>query len=314
MNRFCISCTSDKIWNQNELITFLVAHQHQTIELSPEPEAICLNNIGLYNILDCFDFSQVNIFTWNPLEHHDRYRVHLKSDNFWFRKKHKIDHELQVWNTDKIFFCFYHRPTAARLGIASYINDRYPEKSLIHFSAKVDADNLIQFELDKLMKYDTSSIEPAGRLISKLPYLLGSSDRYTDCHGYDYSDPLTFCYQNILIDLVVESHVAGNTFFPTEKTTRPMWLKKPFIVFASRNYLDYLHQMGFQTFCKYWSEDYDGYDARDRYIKILQLIDELSKKSHSELESMYQHMQHELDHNYNLLLNQNYKTQITYIP
>ena len=93
-----------------------------------------------------------------------------------------------------------------------------------------------------------------------------------------------------------------------------MWLKKPFIVFASKNYLCYLRQMGFRTFADFWSEDYDGYEGRERFIKILQLIDSISKKSKTELNAMYWDMQYTLDHNYNLLLTQNYQNNITYIP
>jgi hypothetical protein len=135
---------------------------------------------------------------------------------------------------------------------------------------------------------------------------LAPPDRYTHCNGYDFSDPLTNFYQDILIDIVVESHVAGDTFYPTEKTVRPMWLKKPFIVFASKDYLEYLRQLGFKTFYNYWSEDYDGYEGRDRYVKILELIASLAKKSSAELEEMYQDMQLILEHNYNLLLTQSY--------
>ena len=92
-----------------------------------------------------------------------------------------------------------------------------------------------------------------------------------------------------------------------------MLLKKPFIIMGSRDYLCYLRQMGFRTFSDFWSEDYDGYEGKDRYVKILQLIDTISKKSKTELNDMYWSMQYTLDHNYNLLLNQNYTTDITYV-
>ncbi len=82
---------------------------------------------------------------------------------------------------------------------------------------------------------------------------------------------------------------------------------------ASKDYIDYLLQMGFQTFYEFWSEDYDGYQGRERYMKILALIDELAKKSKKELEEMYQAMQPILDHNYNLLLTQSYNKTITKI-
>jgi hypothetical protein len=79
----------------------------------------------------------------------------------------------------------------------------------------------------------------------------------------------------------------------------------------------YLRQMGFQTWqtpeSTFWSEDYDGYEGRERYIRILALIDELAKKSKEELEEMYLAMQPILDHNYNLLVTQSYNNTITKI-
>ena len=71
--------------------------------------------------------------------------------------------------------------------------------------------------------------------------------------------------------------------------------------------------MGFKTFNDFWSEEYDGYEDRDRYVKILELIDTLAKKPIKELQQMYIDMQEIFEHNYNLLLNQNYNTNITYI-
>ena len=317
MTTFTIGCTSDKIWNYDELLNFLIANQHNSIELNIEPEAICLENLGIYKLLDKFSFTQVNITTSNPLEKHSQYNILYKGDNFWFKKIEKINPLLHTWNQTKLFYCLFGRPTASRIGLASHLYNNYENQSHLHFSSTTHKDELIQLELDKLLSYDINSIEPAGILIKKLPLLLSSPNNYTKYNGYVYADPLTNLYQDILIDIIAESHVAGTTFFPTEKTIRPMWLKKPFIIFASRDYLCYLRQMGFKTFqtptLDFWSEDYDGYEGRERYVRILALIDKLAKKSKKELEEMFQAMQPILDYNYNLLVNQNYKTQITYI-
>jgi hypothetical protein len=110
---------------------------------------------------------------------------------------------------------------------------------------------------------------------------------------------------------VSEAHVIGNTFYPTEKSARPMWLKKPFIMFASRDYLCYMRQMGFKTFNDFWSEDYDGYEGRDRLVRIIKLIDTLASKSKQELNEIYQGMQSVLDYNYDMLLNKTYTKTIT---
>lgn len=313
MPAFTVAGTSDKIWNYNDLLNFLIANQHNSIDLTIEPEAICLENLGLYNLLDKFNFEQVTINTRNPLEQHANYSIVRMDDNFWFNKIETIDPELHVWNQNKIFYCLFGRPTASRLGLAGYLFSKHAVLSHLHFSAVTTDDELMQFELDKLLAYRPASIQEAGGMINQLPLLLSSPERYTKYNGYDYTDPLTNLYQDIFVDVLSESHVTGNTFFPTEKTIRPMWLKKPFIVFASRNYLDYLHQMGFRTFNDCWSEEYDGYEGRDRFLKILELINTLANKSLIELQTMYWNMQYTLDHNYNLLLNQNYNTNITYI-
>jgi hypothetical protein len=309
---FKLGCTSDKIWHIDEFIKFLVANQNKKISITVYPEAVDLELLGVYKLLDMFKFEQVNIHTYNPFESSNKYNIIVFS-NPWLKKQEIVSEDLHNWNFKKKFFCFFHRPTASRLGIAGYLFANYTKDSLIHFSSTVDPDNLIQFELDKLLSYRIKSVEDAGNILNHLPLLLSSSDRYTYNQGYYYDDPLTNFYQDILVDVVVESHVLGKTFFPTEKTTRPIWLKKPFIIFGSRNYLDYLHQLGFRTFSDFWDETYDGYEGPDRFNQILKLIDSLSQKSVEELEEMYWSMTYTLDHNYNLLKQQSFNTNLTYI-
>lgn len=313
MNKFTISCTSDKIWNYNELLNFLIANQHNGIELNIEPEAICLETLGLYDLLDRFTFSQIKINTHNPLEYHKKYNLCYGGVKYWFTKIETIDPALHSWNQTKIFYCLFGRPTASRLGLAAHIYKKYKDNSHIHFSATTDLDELHQIELDKLLQYDINSIESAGTIIKKLPLLLSSPNLYTKYNGYVFADPLTNFYKDIFVDILSESHVLGNTFFPTEKTIRPMWLKKPFIAFASKNYLCYLRQMGFRTFGDFWDETYDGYEGKDRYLKILTLIDTIANKSKTELNEMYWNMKYTLDYNYNLLATQSYTTIITKI-
>ena len=129
----------------------------------------------------------------------------------------------------------------------------------------------------------------------------------------DFTQQLESLYPNILIDIVAETWVAGRTFYLTEKTIRPMLLKKPMIVMGSRDTLDYLHQMGFKTFNDFWDEDYDGYAEGDRYNKILHLLKKLNNMSVAQLAQMYQEMQPILEHNLGLLENQNYVRKVHYI-
>lgn len=318
-NAFIIVGTNDMIWNMHDIIDYLVKNQNKHISLKINPEAICLNTINLYKLLDSFKFSQVDIYTENQLEAHEKYNIIISHQNKWLQAKWTIESTYQQWNKNKIFLAFYRRPTANRLGIASHLYHNHNEKSLIHFSCGTGNEKVDHYELDKLLTYNVESVEKASRLIPHLP--IWYNNKVEDLTNIENSvinehvDTIhKTIYQDILIDIVAETHVLGNTFFPTEKTVRPMWLKKPFIIFGSKNYLDYLHQMGFRTFNDFWSEEYDGFKGRDRFNKILKLIDSIALKSTDELEKIYWDMQYTLDYNYNLLLTQTYKKEITYIP
>jgi hypothetical protein len=313
---FIIHCNNDKLWNFQELISYLAKNQHQHISLKINPEAICLETLGIYRLLDNFKFKQVDIYTENQLEKHANYNIVIDYENTFLSEKLDISSTLHVWDQTKTFLNFYGRPTASRLGIASHLLNCHAKNSLIHFSFGNTDDELQLYELEKLLQYDLGSIKKVGNLIVDMPIKQGTTNGYNKTR-YNFNDKLTQIYQHILIDIVAETHVLGNTFFVTEKITRPMWLKKPFIVFGSRDYLCYLRQLGFKTFqtptLDFWSEDYDGYEGRERYIRILALIDKLAKKSKEELQELYRAMQPILDHNYNLLQTQSYNTTITKI-
>jgi hypothetical protein len=309
---FIISGTNDKLWNFQELISYLANNQRKHISLKINPEAICLETLGIYRLLDNFEFTTVDIYTDNQLEKHSKYNIIVDSHNEFLDHLPDIPLELHDWTGNKIFLVFYHRPTASRLGVASYLFNHYREQSVIHFSYDTDIDGIQLYEFDKLATLRKESIGDVSVMLPHMP-LLAFENHSVDkvMKWYDYSrDSSITMYRDIFVDIVAETHVAGKTFFPTEKTIRPMWLRKPFIIFGSKNYLCYLRQMGFRTFGDFWDEDYDGYEAADRFLKIQLLIDLLASKSFNELEKMYWDMQYTLDHNYNLLMSQQYNKHI----
>ena len=191
----------------------------------------------------------------------------------------------------------------------------YEHKTLLNFRANPhNEDNRALFELQKLFEVSPESAKKLLNLANNFPKQLESSDGYTvGATTQQHTDQLCQFYPNIFIDIVAETFVNGRTFFVTEKTVRPMLLKKPFIIMGSKNFMIYLRQMGFKTFYEYWDEDYDGFEGKNRYLKILDIIDMLAKKTPNELEEMYKSMQNILDHNYNLLVNQIYSKNITHV-
>lgn len=308
---FRVGCTSDKIWNVKELIQYLAQNQHNSIEMVVDPEAVCLRTVGLYDLLDCFEFQEVHIHTQNPFESHPHYKIHTKFSSFWFDRQYDIKDSQREFKNQYAFYCLFHRPTAARLGIAGHLKKHYSDKTILHFSVGTDPDSAVKFEFDKLLSWHPDSVAPAAELIPQLPILQFPADNLTAFTGYDYNDPLTDLYCNCFVDVVVESHVAGTTFFPTEKTVRPMLMSRPFVMFGSRDYLAYLRQQGFRTFADFWNEEYDGYEAGDRLVRIYKVLDEIAALTHVEREKMWLDMQYTLEHNRQVLLSKSWKRKVT---
>jgi hypothetical protein len=68
--------------------------------------------------------------------------------------------------------------------------------------------------------------------------------------------------------------------------------------------LDWLKECGFKTFSNYWNEDYDNEpNGQLRKERIVTEIKNLLNKSKEELHEMYWDMMPILEHNRNLLLN-----------
>lgn len=109
-------------------------------------------------------------------------------------------------------------------------------------------------------------------------------------------------YNNFFVEIVCETFYTGDTFFPTEKTWRPMLLKTPFIVQGPTGYLKNLRDLGFRTFNQWWDEGYD-HDAPSWSIhEVVKVIDHLATLPSAELSWMLKDMADVLEHNHNRFL------------
>jgi hypothetical protein len=79
-------------------------------------------------------------------------------------------------------------------------------------------------------------------------------------------------YDQFGVELVLETMTRGTTFFPTEKTVRPIVGLKPFVTYASKNYLHYLRNLGFKTFDGIWDESYDNLEGIDRWHQMKKVV------------------------------------------
>lgn len=306
------------IWNKAELYKFLAEHQGKPIDINI-PEGPCLRSLGVFDILDQFELKAVTIHTLNFVQEDYSYYQYnynqIPSLQYFNIPLNSNYTEYHHWNKKKIFGAFYNRPTWARIGLAGHLGFNYWGQTNLNFRFNPhDQDQRPLFDMQKLFDVDPQSVNNFLNIQDQLPVQLEDKDGYTvDGTVQEHTDQLSCFYPDFLIDVVVETFLQGRSFYPTEKTIRPMLLKKPFIHMGPKCFLIHLRQMGFQTFHEFWDEDYDGHGMKQRYERILTLIDSLAVKSTDELEDMYNRMQPILDHNHNLMLTRGWKRDITYV-
>lgn len=79
---------------------------------------------------------------------------------------------------------------------------------------------------------------------------------------YDFWDDF---YKGVSIEIVLETVTTSNTFYPTEKTFRPIQYGKLFLICAGRHYEKYLEDLGFDIFKDILDK---RYDEQENYLRI----------------------------------------------
>lgn len=82
-------------------------------------------------------------------------------------------------------------------------------------------------------------------------------------------------YHRFDIEIVAETYTRGETFFPTEKTVRPIMAGKPIIVYGPVKFMERLRLLGFETYGDFWDESYDVLEGQERWQAIQQIIDSI---------------------------------------
>ena len=107
-------------------------------------------------------------------------------------------------------------------------------------------------------------------------------------------------YYKSFCNIITESHFVtkNEPMFITEKLDKSITALQPFLVISTSGFLKHLHELGLKTFSDFWDESYD--DITNNFARlnaVIDIVQELSKKSHKELEEMYVEMLPILKHN-----------------
>ena len=259
-----------------------------TVILDLQSEGPSLYSLGIADTIDdyCqkYQISAKNIYVENwsnraePVDYtivnaHDISHFFSYSKNYWIDNVPESTHQ----NT---FGYFIGRRSIPRAVIMYQLNHTY--SSGILFSCLKN-------------KSDMPWIHP-GSQVEKLQDWLTQSQQKDFCSWWE-TDPINSIdnhffedsynttmntnvdllkfYQDFDIELVSESYTRGSSFFPTEKTVRPLMAAKPMIVYGPSRYLQRLRMLGFKTYSSLWDEKYDQFEGPARWEAMRLVIDSI---------------------------------------
>jgi hypothetical protein len=121
--------------------------------------------------------------------------------------------------------------------------------------------------------------------------------------GVSHSIPLGI-YQNSWYSIVAETNPANSNFL-TEKTAKPLFEKKLFVLFGSQGLLARLHRQGYKTFSSIIDESYDQEPVdRKRWGMAFEQVVKLSTQDHA---AVYRQIEPTLEHNHKHICDQHYR-------
>lgn len=118
----------------------------------------------------------------------------------------------------------------------------------------------------------------------------GIRDQYREDRNTNLS--LMSWYDRFHIEIVAESYIYGETFFPTEKTVRPLSAGKPMIVMGPRHFLRRLREQGFRTWADLWDESYDDLEGAARLAQIQAVIADVQQRRDQLLPGLLRYAEH----------------------
>lgn len=168
-----------------------------------------------------------------------------------------------IVKSSKLFGLFLANYSSIRNCILENMLDDFKDCSLI--SRKTDLQPPEDPSIDYWSNYvldQTSSIDGADLTSASYRHLLDFYDQFQ-------------------IEVVAETFIDGETFFPTEKIMRPIMGCKPFLVLGPVNFLKNLRAIGFRTFGECWDESYDTAERDSRWEEIKIVLKNIKKSGYN---------------------------------
>lgn len=260
----------------------------QEIMLDLCSEGPSLQRLGVTDLIDQYDLS-VSITRWsNGVEQVPYQRVYCNSNSHFFPMSHHywVDEIINTAPAEYRFALFQGRSCPSRTRILYDTAHQWPGKFLLSKMSNQHGDSWeTKAPLGSVKPESVSQwfddVEAAKHWFENCPvksidnHVIQDQYRVPEVSSGEMARSLFRHYTRFNVELVCETYTLGETFFPTEKTIRPMVGNRPFIVYGPANYLANLRQKGFQTFDSLWDESYDQSEGLARWRAMSVLIEHL---------------------------------------
>lgn len=287
----------DEVLNNGEELRQFLDDNPETVCISARKEGPSLEYCGVLAILDehCErtgrDPDTIYVDTTNFVEEY-RYRKLPGRHHWWHNSLHAYKRAVvtPIDIRHRRFACLIGRKNPERLAMLYWLRT----KDCLLSSMRDDNYHPEFMQMDKVREWVDDHQDLCQWIHNiEIPPL----DNYTVRDQYRVKDPgdddfgrthmaLLDYYHNFDIEIVAETWTRGTTFFPTEKTVRPLLAGKPFIMYGARHWLKHLRDMGYMTWGDCWDQSYDDYEGMERWNRMKELIINLNKLPTDEFHSI----------------------------
>ena len=280
----------------------------ESVVLDMRSEGPCLQALGVTDIINSWlrDRQQspdsVQLYRWsNPVEFvpyclvkcSNPSHFFFMSQNYWLDQEPSLEQQLCYHN---LFGLFVGRMTHARAVIlyqclvgkqnifVSKMSSPNPYPWQLNTQDEINLDRLSDWlstnqQYRMFEWYDKYTISSVDQMTV--------TDQFTTPESYvDTNCSLLNHYGRFAIEIVCETYTQGNTFFPTEKTIRPIMACKPVLVYGPQYFLARLRTLGFQTYHNLWDESYDLYQGAERWHMIQKVMQSINEKTPDERQQL----------------------------
>lgn len=276
----------DQWMNYEEVHTLLSNHQaHEAIELDLRHEGPSLRALGLLDLITKLQVPHRKITVKDFANQKETLPFARKSnqsishfvtnnDHYW------LDHLAPV-APDYLFGYFMGRPMISRAVMMHDICRQFSHDFLVSCMASTALapwENDIGINLEKFLDWvnPTDSDQFMHWWQHNRPKSIDNHavhDQYDLCQNTNKD--LLVHYSRFVIELTAETFTLGESFFMTEKTVRPLMAAKPVLIYASKNFLANLRELGFRTWSDHWDEDYDKFQGPMRWNMMKKTIKQI---------------------------------------